>query len=301
MSTRTVFNRRIGPDEYEEWATLPSDYTPGLDNVEARKWITRVSTLPDSIAYIATVECESVGGALLYHDKRRRGVALIALRAAETVKAQLLPLLCRSSLPYFSTTHLKTVDAVLPKEDSSTLTFPPGIEIPSWAERTLTELGFRETQTLSSFTFKWTSSDAPIQTSLPWDTTPSVDGADRLVFRERRNTLLNCNHIRFVIELAASHGALHTLSKGSRTVASCCGPLILSSQAIVPLVVVSSRSDIVYDEIASWLFSETRAAGLDTLSILLCGEGQRELVTALEQTAPSVVAERELRLLRRSL
>ncbi len=301
MSKQTVFNRRIGSDEYEVWAALPCDSSIEYLPEEATDWITGVGSLPDSIAYIATVDDEPVGGTLLHRDLRRKGIALIALRVTESVRKQMLTLLCRTSLPYFGTPQIKAVDVIISQDDASMLPFPPGLELPSWTESAITELGFLKRLSLSALTLRWSHSEPPIPVSIPWDTAPSLDGADRLVMRERQRTLLHCNHIRFSIELASMRGALHTLSRGGRTMVCCCGPMLWGSQAIVPFVVASRSSDIGYDTIVRWLFNETRAAGIDTLSLLLCGQGQTELIKALEMTSPSTIVKRDLHLFRRTM
>lgn len=151
MQNRTVLCRRLGQREVTDWLSLPHD-GPEVPGDKARlTWFLR---LPKSICYISSIGERRIGGTIVYHNESLRDLALISVRLHPEFRRSLLFQLIKSSLPWFRSQSIETVTTLVnPEEGRQMLPFPLRSGIPSWANSSLRELGFKPESQLNHYIF----------------------------------------------------------------------------------------------------------------------------------------------------
>ncbi len=130
MTKSMIYNSRLFPREFSKWFEMCS--RAGLDTSdEIRECVESFGELADAMLYLITLDGEAVGGTAVYRDRRRLGLALVSAVMGEEHRERLLRSMIKSSLPFFRTSSIRNVDALVATDNQERLPFPYGFVLPS--------------------------------------------------------------------------------------------------------------------------------------------------------------------------
>jgi hypothetical protein len=293
----TLFSRRLRSSDTGLWLQLPEESRDQLSSVERAKLVKDSSSIENTIFYAASVDNTDVGGAAIYRDHTRLGVALLSLRLRPQLREAAAPHLIRSSLPFFRSVSIRQIDAILNRTIPNSLPFPLNLELESWSQKALRSLRFEETGLLDSYS--WSDVEIPpTEIKIAWGNQSDLDTAQRSMWQERKQTGLNCSQVFFSLELAQTRGTLRTGHASDGSLITC---TLEQFDDIIVISSITSSVSIEPYEVAAGILSLIKPGTYGKLIISLMGKGQNLIAAAFDDILHQKSKRRELQLLQRLL
>ena len=124
MTNHTLLSRRLRPQDSDTWSKIADDIGSPLTNDERNDAIKAAFGLESMIFYAASVNQVDIGGAALFRDSTRLGVALLSLQLGAEYRDTTTLHLVRTCLPFFRSVSIGQIDALVNTSIPSPLPFP---------------------------------------------------------------------------------------------------------------------------------------------------------------------------------
>ncbi|NWF95272.1 MAG: hypothetical protein HXY34_03935 [Candidatus Thorarchaeota archaeon] len=295
MIGKSIYNRRLRPEEHELWTVLPRN----VAGVDDGSYLRDLSAHPGAILYLSTLEEQVVGGTALFRDEAAKRVGILAIRLRPDSADKVARHILKSSLPYFPSQHIRSVDVVV-SERPDMVDFPPGLSVPSWLKDSLLGLDFSVCSQLYRHRFSTRSLD-PSEVS-SYDVvrvTPSAQDARLLLLQERTRLGLDFTQSLAALELGCLRNQLSAVSKGGQLSGLCCTDQV-GDTTMCTLAVVRSDPEAI-ELLARLLTGQSLASRSTAIELLQCGSGQDSLIDSLSQKCGRPVETTRLLLMKKTL
>jgi hypothetical protein len=300
VAKKMLMNRRLRHSEAEIWTSIPCSEINPEDAPLAGKCFSSFLELENSLAYVASVDSQLVGGTALYRDRKRLSIGLVAVRMPERFRADTLQHLIKSSLPFFRTAAIREVDALVTGEDDrKSLAFPIGYELAGWTVNVLKELGFQETGKMYSCRIDDISCQSTLSSIPKLQERPSLEDFRQLVWKNRQRSGASCPQTDAALSLSHNLNALHEIESksGKRAMFT----LTLWDKVAKIDSVEAEDTSMLKNELVDGLSGMMKSSGSSSILMPLLGPGQRCLAEALADACGSKATFRTLKLMRKPL
>jgi hypothetical protein len=297
LATPMLFNRRLREEEFVCWLDLLENYTRnGCINQEMASSFLR---LPETIAFLSTIEDRIIGGTAIFKDKIRLGMVLCSVSIDPSYREKSAFHVIKTSLPFMKTVAIRDVDALIADESNEAgIGFPASFELDAWMLKVLEKIGFQQVGTIGSYTLECDSQIAAKSKESIWDSETSFEGMKQLVWSQSKSAGLTTSLVWAAIGLAANGGKLRTYSVNDAVKVV---TIIdrLKDAALVEMLVVDPDSS--EDFAVNSIISDLSGNGTKKLLLPLVGEGQKHLVGLFAEKIGASQQRRSLKLLRKNL
>jgi hypothetical protein len=297
MSARMLVNRRLREEEIGKWIDLVNRCTHnGCVSKDTASGFLR---LPETVAFLSTIDDDLVGGTAIFRDQARLGIVLCSVAIRKANRESSSYHVIKTSLPFLKTVAIHDVDAIIAKDTREAgIGFPASLELDSWMLSILERIGFKQVGTVWSNTLDYKMEFEANSRESNWDHKPNIDGAKDLISSQSKAAGLDTSITWATLVFAYSRGALKTYSKEGavRIVASIDR---MNENAIVSILAIDPKcsEDAAVDMIAADLCKKPTAK----VYLPLIGEGQLSLVDLLVEKMGASLQKRPLMLLKKNL
>ena len=211
MSTPVMFNRRLRRDEIDTWLDLVDQTTErGCAN---RSLALSYLQLPDTIAFVSSINDEIIGGTAIYQDRNRSGMVLSAVAVMKRFRGTSAFHIIKTSLPFLRTVAIRDVDALVAERPRRAgMGFPASLALDSWTKRALASVDFEPIGTMWSYVLECKESNAVEPNETKWDIEPNIEGTKQLI-RAQREAIGQSNSLVWnAFDFAYSRKTLKTYS-----------------------------------------------------------------------------------------
>jgi len=297
MTTPVMFNRRLRGQEIEEWLKLVENFTD--KGCIERNLANSYLQLPETIAFISSINEEIIGGTAIYRDRIRLGMVLsfvaISARFRETSAYHII----KTSLPFMKTVAIRDVDAIVVDDASKTgIGFPASLGLDSWIREILEKIGFVPIGKIWSYTLERKDFTTLILTEKKWDAEPNLEGAKQLIWSRCKAEGLATSTIWNALDFAMNREVLKTYSvSGSTLIAVSIDHIGEASLLGLLMVDPECSSTDAVNQIATELCGEQKLK----IHLPLIGENQRAIVKTLSEQLGGSLKEQSMTLMRKCL
>ena len=292
-----MFNRRLRKQEIVDWLNLVrnSTATGCIEQNLAYSFL----QLPDTIAFVASIDDEIIGGTSIYRDRIRLGMVLSSVAIKEEYREISTFQAIKTSLPFMKTVAIRDIDAVITKSpDEKGIGFPASFELDFWMKSILEKIGFAPVGNIWSCALENNDDLIAKPNGMPWDHEPNMEGAKQLIWAQSKAAGLTTSLIWTALDFASKRGTLRTLSvNGSTRIATSidrvCDIVLVGLLAIDPEYSTNSA--------VSHIANELRREQQLSIHLPLVGEGQQDFVKLLAEELGATLKGRSLTLLRKKL
>jgi hypothetical protein len=255
--------------------------------------------LPETIAFLSTIEDRIIGGTAIFKDKIRLGMVLCSVSIDPSYREKSAFHVIKTSLPFMKTIAVRDVDALIAEESNEAgIGFPASLELDAWMLKVLEKIGFQQVGTIGSYTLECDSQLAAKSKESIWDSETSFEGVKQLVWSQSKSAGLTTSLVWAAIGLAANRGKLRTYSvNGAVKVVTIIDRL--NDVALVEMLIVDPDSS--EDFAVNSIISDLSGNGTKNLLLPLVGEGQKHLVGLFAEKIGASQQRRSLKLLRKNL
>ncbi|MBN2230585.1 MAG: hypothetical protein JW779_13435 [Candidatus Thorarchaeota archaeon] len=297
MSTPVMFNRRLRADELEEWLDFQENNTKGRH--VNKNLATQFLNLPDSIAFVSSVEDDIVGGTSIYRDKTRLGMMLASVAVREIDRDKIAYHIIKTSLPFMKTVAIRDVDALVSDDiDVNRLDFPLSFELDSWTKDTLEKIGFHEISKLHHYSFDLEQEIEFKGASEGWDVIADREGAKQLIWDVAKELGLTTSLVWASLDFSSFRKTLRTVSVEGK-VRLCISYDKIGKSIIIGLLVVDPN--VPYGEIMHHISNILSESDVKTIHLPLIGQGQRMLMEEIAHNFGGTLKSRTMTLMRKHL
>lgn len=297
MNTPVMFNRRLREQEIEEWLNITekSNDAGHIKRTLAKSFL----QLPETIAFISSINEEIIGGTSIYRDRIRLGMVLSSVAIKKEYRETCVYQVIKTSLPFMKTVAIRDVDALIAKKGSNKgFGFPASFELSKWLESTLEMIGFMPVGNIMSYTLQKNNDSISESNGKLWDPEPNLEGAKRLIWTQSRTTGLTTSLIWTALDFAFNRGSLRTLTlNGSTRIVTSIDRL--TDIALIGLLV--TNPEYSENSMLNHLVAELLRGPETCIALPLIGEGQAELVKLLANQLGASYRKQSLTLMRKRL
>jgi len=248
-----MFNRRLRRDETDTWLDLVNQTTEhGYAN---RSLAVSYLGLPDTIAFVSSINDEVIGGTAIYRDRNRLGMVLSSAAVLKKFRKTSAFHIIKTSLPFLRTVAIRDVDALVADGPQRTgIGFPVSLALDSWTMRTLASMNFEPIGAMRSYVLECGESNVIQPNEAKWDKEPNMEGTKQLIWAQREAIGQSNSLVWNAFDFACSRRTLKTYSvNGTARIATSIERL--NDTAAVGLIVVgpdcseSSAVDCIVSEL----------------------------------------------------
>ncbi len=297
MSAPVMFNRRLRRDETDTWLDLVDQTTE--HGCADRKLALSYLGLPDTIAFVSSINDEMIGGTAIYQDRNRLGMVLSSVAVLRKLRRTSAFQIIKTSLPFLRTAAIRNVDALVADRPQRTgIGFPASLALDSWTMRTLASMDFESIGTMWSYVLECGESSMVDSNETKWDREPNVEGTKQLIWAQREATGQSNSLVWNAFDFACSRKTLKTYSvDGVARIASSIERL--NDITVVGLIVVDP--DCSESSAVNYVVSELCREQTLIVHIPLVGGGLTSLVESLADRLGASPKKQPLTLLRKRL
>jgi hypothetical protein len=297
LATPMLFNRRLREEEIASWLDLLENHTrSGFVSQEMASTFLR---LPETIAFVSTIEDRIIGGTAIFRDKIRLGMVLCSVSIHPSYRESSAFHVIKTSLPFMKTVAIRDVDALIADESNEAgIGFPASLELDAWMFNVLEKVGFQQVGTIGSYTLEYESQITPASKERIWDNETNLEGMKQLVWSQSKSAGLTTSLVWAAIELAAKRGKLRTYTvNGMTRVVTIIDRL--DDAALVEILFIDP--DFSDDFALNSIIADISGERTRRLYLPLVGEGQKHLVNLFAEKMEAGQQRRSLKLLRKNL
>jgi hypothetical protein len=295
MDKSVMFNARLRKSEVNTWLNLlDSTNETGARN---RDLVERFLLLPESITFVSSLENRIIGGTSIYRDRKRSAMVLAAVAVDKNHRDSAAFQIIKSSMPFFKTVAIRDVDLLVPQNDEpNKLGFPLSFDLEPWTKDIIERLGFSEVGFLKHCSF----SVEPVSSgeTTDWNEKVNEEESSELIWDQGKPTGLTNSLIWLAQDFALANRNLRALTINEHIVAVAGFWKMDDTLCVLPLI--SDPLRIGWEDLAAKLLFEARRRKVRYMDLSLLGEGQQDLIQALEEFC-SLNSCRKLSLLRKQL
>lgn len=211
MSAPVIFNRRLRRDETGTWLDLVGQATE--HGCADRSLALSYLGLPDTIAFVSSINDEMIGGTAIYQDKNRLGMVLSSVAVLRKFRGTSAFHIIKTSLPFLRSVAIRDVDALVADRPQRTgIGFPASLALDSWTMRTLASMDFEPIGTMWSYVFECNESNTVEPNETKWDKEPNMEGAKQLIWAQREAIGQSNSLVWSAFDFACSRKTLKTYS-----------------------------------------------------------------------------------------
>jgi hypothetical protein len=297
MSTPVLFNRRLREEEIKSWIDLVNqDTSSGCISNELASSFLR---LPETIAFVSTIDDDIVGGTAIFRDRVRLGMVLSSVAIRGAYRESSAYHVIKTSLPFMKTAAIRDVDAIISRDPTETsIGFPASLELDIWMFDILEKMGFKQVGRIWSNTLECNMDSQVGSKERRWDHRPNLEGAKQLIWSQGKAAGLTTSLIWATLDFAFNRGTLRTYSiDGSTRIAASIDRI--NETALVGMLVVDSEysEDLAVDSVVIDLCRHLTTR----VHLPLIGESQQNLVDLLVEQMSASLRKWPLTLLRKNL
>jgi hypothetical protein len=298
MNAPVIFNRRLQKKEIDEWLNLiiNSTTTGCIERHLAYSYL----QLPETIAFVSSIDDEIVGGTSIYRDRIRLGMVLTSVAILEKYREICAYHVIKTSLPFMKTLTIRDVDAIITKTTNERGTgFPASFELETWMEGILKKIGFVPVGNIWSYQLENNGDLSSKSDGIPWDQEPNLEGAKQLIWNQNKTAGLTTSFIWAALDFAFNRRTLKTITVNGMTRITTSIDRINDEITLMGLLVVDPEysNHLAVDSIADELYRNQSSY----VHLPLVGEGQNNLVEMLADRINASLSKRSLTLMRKSL
>ena len=295
MDRPVMFNGRLNKDEVDTWLNLLNENSES--SYKDRGLAKAFLLLPESITFVSSLENKIIGGTSIYKDRTRLAMVLASVAVNKEFRESATYQIINSSLPFFKTVAIRDVDALVSLNGSKNrLGFPLSLELDPWITDIIKRIGFAEVGKLEycSFVIDEEVKENPIE----WNKEINTDEVRELIWDQSKPMGLTNSLVWLARDFAASRNCLVTNTVEGRTAAVAGFWKLSDALCVSPLV--TDPKILNWDLIAESLIAEVVQRSVKHVELPLIGEGQQDLIRALEDKCKRGSC-RKLSLLRKPL
>jgi hypothetical protein len=297
VNAPVMFNRRLREQEIELWLKLVRNSTDTgyIEQNLAYSFL----QLPETIAYISSINDEIIGGTSIYRDRIRLGMVLCSVAIQEKYREISTYQMIKTSLPFMRTVAIRDVDAVIRRPaDEKGIGFPASFELDAWMSNVLKKIGFVSVGNIWSYTLESIDVLNLKSDGIHWDIEPDLEGTKQLIWEQSKTAGIDTSLIWTALDFAVNRGTLRTFSvNGSTRIAVSIDKL--SNIMIGGFLVIDP--EYTTDSIVNHLANELGRRQQLRIHLPLVGEGQKDFIEFLGEKMGASLNKRSLTLLRKSL
>ncbi|MEM4735825.1 MAG: hypothetical protein QXS20_08945 [Candidatus Thorarchaeota archaeon] len=209
-----IVNRRLQRSEVDLWRSVPGDRPDFPKNDTA--WAIEDAFLEsdDSIAYLASLNDRPIGATAIHRYRMGQSVGLVVARVTPEFRQRLVGTVIRSSLPFFRSSSIREIDALVACEGDECMEFPHGFEIAPFALETMTKMGFSRRGEMYSCTIDRVKIPQEMSAERLESVEITPDSAREIVLRNRDKTDLHGAVNDSALSIAARLGRLRAIRCG---------------------------------------------------------------------------------------
>jgi hypothetical protein len=297
MNTPVMFNRRLRKQEIDEWLNLHrnSTSTGYMEQNLAYSFL----QLPETIAFVSSINDEIIGGTSIYRDRTRLGMVLCSVAIQERYREICTYHVIKTSLPFMKTVAIRDVDAVITRSANERgIGFPASFELDSWMDGILKKIGFVPVGNILNYTLENVDDLNSKSNGIQWDHEPNLEGAKQLIRAQSKAAGLTTSLIWTTLDFAYNRGTLRTFSvNGSTRFAVSIDRL--SNITLVGLLIIDPEYST--NSAVNHIADELGRGKQLSIHFPLIGEGQKNLMEILAEKLGASINKRSLTLLRKYL
>ena len=295
MDRPVMFNGRLNKDEVDTWLNLLNETSESgyKDHELARAFL----MLQESITFVSSLENRIIGGTSIYRDRTRLAIVLTSVAVDNEFRESASYQIIKSSMPFFKTVAIRDVDALVSHDGSrNTLGFPLSLELDTWIVDIIKRIGFSEVGDLEHYTF--VIDDVIKEEPISWTREVNAEEVRELIWDQSKPMGLTNSLVWLSRDFAFNSNCLETITVDGQTVAVAGFWKLSNALCVSPFV--TNPMKLSWDLMAKSLIFEAVRRGVKHIELPLVGEGQRDLIQALENKC-SISSCRKLSLLRKPL
>jgi hypothetical protein len=295
MKKPLMFNARLNKDEIDIWLDLLKNASEF--SYKDRDLAKAFLMLQESMTFISSLENKTIGGTSIFKDRTRLAIVLTSVVVDREFRQSAAYQIIKSSLPFFKTVAIRDMDALVSlKDHKNTLGFPLSLELNPWVADILKRIGFDEVNVLEHCSFEM---DEVIKGSpLRWSKEARDEEVRELIWDQSKQMGLINSLVWLARDFAKSSNCLVTVSVEEKTAAVAGFWKLSDVLCVSPLV--TDPLKLGWDQVAESIVIEAENNNAKLIELPLLGEGQQDLIQALEKRC-CCSSRRKLSLLRKPL
>jgi hypothetical protein len=216
MTAPVMFNRRLREQEIDLWLSLVENSTDA--GYEEQGFANDYLQLPETIAFVSSINEEVIGATAIYKDKIRLGMVLSSVAILKDYRETSAYHIIKTSLPFMRTVAIRDVDALVVDNSPNTgIGFPASLGLDPWIGEILKKIGFVSIGKIWRYTLKREDSTTLDRKAKKWDEKPNLEGAKQLIWSQSNAAGLTTSTIWNALDFAMNRGVLRTFSIGDST------------------------------------------------------------------------------------
>lgn len=295
MERSVMFNGRLNKDEVDIWLDLLKNTSES--SYKDRDLAKAFLMLQESMMFVSSLKNKTIGGTSIFKDKTRLAMVLTSVVVDKEFRESTAYQIIKSSLPFFKTVAIRDVDALVSSECSeNSLGFPLSLELDPWVADILKRIGFEKVGILEHCSFE--IDDIIKESSMQWGKGVNNEEIRELIWDQSKSMGLINSIVWLARDFAASNNCLVTVSVEGETAAVAGFWKMSNALCVSPLV--TDPVKLNWEQVAESLVAEAVKSDAKLIELPLVGEGQKDLIRALENRC-RFSARRKLLLLRKPL
>jgi N-acetylglutamate synthase-like GNAT family acetyltransferase len=295
MDKPVMFNGRLTKDEVDTWLELLN--RTGESGYKDRGLARSFLQLEDSITFVSSLEDKIIGGTSIYKDKTRLAMVLTSVVVDKQYRESATYQIVKSSLPFFKTVAIRDVDALVAHDIGlNNLGFPLSLELDPWVEEVIKRMGFEEVGILEHCNFEIIKK--PEKNPLEWSRNRNPNQIKEHIWDQSKALGLTNSFVWTAYDFAYWSNRLWVVVIENQMNAVAGFWQLADTLCISPFIFDSEI--LSWEQVAKSLVAEARQRHMTRIDLPLIGDGQKELIRALEKWCKSSYC-RKLSLLRKPL
>jgi hypothetical protein len=216
MNAPVMFNRRLCEQEIDLWLSLVENSTDAgyAEQGLANNYL----QLPETIAFVSSINEEVIGATAIYKDRVRLGMVLSSVAILKDYRETSAYHIIKTSLPFMRTVAIRDVDALVVDNSPNTgIGFPVSLGLDPWIGEILKKIGFVPMGKMWRYTLKRDDTTILYQNGEKWDDEPNLEGAKQLIWSQCNVAGIATSAIWNALDFAMNRGVLRTFSIGDST------------------------------------------------------------------------------------
>jgi len=299
-NSSTLYNRRLTRTEAGLWFRFEKTRSSKIPDSIVEDFVSAFVGLPNTLLYMASVDGNTVGATAAYLDSAHCALGLISVKTEPSYRDALLTLIVKSSMPFFRSSSITQVDALVSQtSNQNPIPFPVASNLPNWTITALERAGFQAADTLLLCSIRLAKRTAALTVPYHWDEQPDAAGAAKLLRAEGKRNGLDCSQASLALDLAVACHCLKTASRGGRVVAAL-GFKSYGKEALVTIT-LSDPENVDITEVGAAITGLATESGAQRLHFSLLGSQQQNLVESMESLCRSPNKPEVMQLMRKVL
>ncbi|MFW9834595.1 MAG: hypothetical protein ACFFEK_11405 [Candidatus Thorarchaeota archaeon] len=295
MDKPVMFNMRLNKDEVDTWLELLN--RTGESGYRNRGLARSFLQLEDSITFVSTLEDKIIGGTSIYKDKTRLAMVLTSVVVDKQYRESAAYQIIKSSLPFFKTVAIRDVDVLVAQGIGvNKLGFPLSLELDPWVEDVIKRIGFKKVGILEHCRFEIIKE--PEKNPLVWSGNGNLNQIREHIWDQSKVMGLTNSFVWTACNFANWSNKLWVAVNENQMSAVAGFWPLADTLCISPLVFDSEILN--WEQVAKSLVVEARQRNMTHIDLPLIGDGQIEIIRALEKWCNHSYC-RKLSLLRKPL